>query len=89
MTSFYFITKSVIRASSVSTGWATEVQFLAGFGIFLFATASRPALDFTQPPIHLVREILSPGLKRPGRDVDQSHLVPTLRMREALPPLLH
>jgi len=36
-------------------------------GLFLFATASRPALGPTQPPIQWV-----PGVKRPGREADYS-----------------
>jgi hypothetical protein len=46
-----------------------------GLGIFLFATASRTALGPTQPPIRWVLGILSPGIKRPGREAD--HLSPT------------
>jgi len=30
-------------------------------GIFLFATASRPVLESTQPPTQWVRELLSRG----------------------------
>jgi hypothetical protein len=41
-----------------------------GLGIFLFITASRTALDPTQPPIQWVPEALSLGLKRPGREAD-------------------
>jgi hypothetical protein len=40
--------------------------------IFLFSTASRLALGPTQPPIQWVQGALSPGLKRPGRESDQS-----------------
>jgi hypothetical protein len=36
--------------------------------IFLFATASKPALEPTQ----WVAEALSPGVKRPGREADHS-----------------
>jgi hypothetical protein len=41
---------------------------------FLFATASRPALGPTQPPIQQVKESLSPGVNRPEREAD--HLPP-------------
>jgi hypothetical protein len=41
-------------------------------GIFLFTTASRPALGSTQPPIQGVPGDLSLGLKRPGREADHS-----------------
>jgi hypothetical protein len=40
-----------------------------GYGIFLFATASRPALGSNQPPNQCV-----PGIKRPGREVDHTPL---------------
>jgi hypothetical protein len=41
-------------------------------GIFLFATASRPALDPTQTPIQWVAGDLSLGVKRPGSEADHS-----------------
>jgi hypothetical protein len=41
-------------------------------GIFLFDTASRPALGLTQPPIQWVAGVLSLGVKRPGPDADHS-----------------
>jgi hypothetical protein len=52
------------------------MQFLAGAmnGFFLFATASRPALGPTQPPIQWVPEALSVRIKWPGREAD--HLQP-------------
>jgi hypothetical protein len=37
-------------------------------------TASRTALGPTQLPIHWVPGALSPGVKRPGREADQSPL---------------
>jgi len=43
-----------------------------GLGIFLFTTASRTALDPTQPPIQWVPGFLSLGVKRPGREADHS-----------------
>jgi hypothetical protein len=39
---------------------------------FLFSRSSRPALRSTQPPIQWEPEALSPGVKRPGREVDHS-----------------
>jgi hypothetical protein len=36
----------------------------------LFATASRPTLGPTQPPIKWVPRALSPGVKGPGREAD-------------------
>jgi hypothetical protein len=41
-------------------------------GIFLFITASRPALGPTQPAIQWVPGALSVGVKRQGREVDHS-----------------
>jgi hypothetical protein len=39
-------------------------------GLILFATASRPALGPTQPPIRRLRGLFPPGVKRPGREAD-------------------
>jgi hypothetical protein len=50
--------------------------------IFPLASASRPALGPTQPPVQWVPGVLSPGLK-PGQGVmltTHPHLVPRLRM---------
>jgi hypothetical protein len=41
-------------------------------GIFLFTTASRTALGPTQPPIQWVPEVLTLGVKGPGREGDHS-----------------
>jgi hypothetical protein len=43
-----------------------------GLGIFLFTTASRKFLEPTQPPIQWVPEVLSLGVKRPGRKANHS-----------------
>jgi hypothetical protein len=40
--------------------------------IFLFATASKMALEPTQPPIQWVPEALSLGIKWPDREADYS-----------------
>jgi hypothetical protein len=46
-------------------------------GIFLFTTVPRTALDPTQTPMQWVPGAPSLGVKRPGREADQSpHLVP-------------
>jgi len=54
-------------------GWMTGVRFLTGVGI-PFATASRPALGPTQPPIQWAQVDLCPGIKRPGHGADHSPL---------------
>jgi len=41
-------------------------------GIFLFVTASRPALGPTQPPIQWIPWAFKPGVKRPGREANHS-----------------
>jgi hypothetical protein len=43
-----------------------------GLRIFLFTTASRTALEPTQPPIQWVPGVLSLGVKRPRREADHS-----------------
>jgi hypothetical protein len=43
-----------------------------GLGIFLFITASRPALGSTQSPIQWVPNALSLGVKPPRREADHS-----------------
>jgi hypothetical protein len=57
--------------------WATALndrgfESRQGLGIFLFATASRPALWPTQPPVQWVPRALSLGVKWPGRKADHS-----------------
>jgi hypothetical protein len=42
--------------------------------IFLYSTASRPALGTTQLLTQSVPGALSPGVKRPGREADHSPL---------------
>jgi hypothetical protein len=56
-------------------GWATGVHFPAGaiMGLFVFTTASRPALGPTHPPIQRIPRVPSPGEKRLGREADHSH----------------
>jgi hypothetical protein len=43
-----------------------------GLGIFLFTTASRTAVEPTQPPIQWVPGALSLVIKRLGREADHS-----------------
>jgi len=47
-------------------------SFPGGLGIFLFNTASIPALGPTQPPIQRVPRALSLAVKRPGNKADHS-----------------
>jgi hypothetical protein len=70
---------SLSRDSSVgiATGYVLDVRmigvrFPAGLGIFLFDTASKPALGSTQPPIQWVPGALSLGVERPLREADHS-----------------
>jgi hypothetical protein len=56
-------------------GWAIGSRGFdsrRGLGIFLFFTASRPALGPTQPAIQWVLEAHSLGVKRPGHETDHS-----------------
>jgi hypothetical protein len=61
-----------------------------GQEIFLYSTASRPALGPTQPPIQWVPGELSPGVKRLRREGD--HSPPSsvqIKNGGAIPPLPH
>jgi hypothetical protein len=58
-------------------------------GIFIFATASRPAVGPTQPPIRWVPAAVKLKVKWAGREADHSLLIPTLRMHGAIPVLTH
>jgi len=56
-----------------ATGWTIGVlgfDSRLGLGIFLFATASRTALEPTQPPIKWVLRALSVGVKQQRRKAD-------------------
>jgi hypothetical protein len=54
-------------------GWTTGLQFLEGamMGFFLFTTASRLALEPTQPPVQWVLETLTPRVKWLVHEADQ------------------
>jgi hypothetical protein len=67
------------RDSSVgiSTGYALDdriigVRFPVGAEIFLFDTVSRPALEPTQPLVQWVVGAVLLGVKRQGREADNS-----------------
>jgi hypothetical protein len=65
-----------------------EFESRKGLLIFLFTTASRPALRPTQPPIQWVPGALSVGVKGSEREADaHPHLVLRSRMWGAIPPL--
>jgi hypothetical protein len=69
-------------------GWTVGVRFPTEARVFLYSTASRPALKPTQPSIQWVPRALSPGVKRPGREADYSlhlHLMPKSRIVELYP----
>jgi hypothetical protein len=57
-------------------------------GIFLFTTASRPALGLTQLPIQWVSGALALGVKRPGLEADHSP-PPTSEVKECVELYLH
>jgi hypothetical protein len=61
---------SVIALEYRLDDWGFDSQ--QGLEIFLFTTASIPALEPTQPPIQWVPGALSLGVKRPGREADYS-----------------
>jgi hypothetical protein len=50
----------------------SRVDSRRGLGIFLFTTASRTAVEPTQPPIEWIPGALSVGIKRPGSEADHS-----------------
>jgi hypothetical protein len=57
-----------------ATGWTAGVPFPAEQEIFLFSTASGPALGPTQSPIQWVPGALSWEVERLGRKADHSPL---------------
>jgi hypothetical protein len=67
-----------------------EVQFPGGAVkevLFLFTTASRPALRPTQPSVQWVPGVVTPEVKTPRREADHSHIVLRLRMRGSISQL--
>jgi hypothetical protein len=60
----------------IATGYGLDGRLsIPGRGkrFSLCSTASRPALEPTQPAIQCVPGALSPELKRPGREADHLH----------------
>jgi hypothetical protein len=71
-------------------GWATVARFPAGVGkgCFIFAITSKLAPGTTQP--HGYLGLLRQGKSSRGVELTAHlHLVPGLRMRGAIPPLIH
>jgi hypothetical protein len=70
--------------------WGIGVQFLAGAEIFLFSSASRPALGPTLCPIQLVLGVLLPEVKVLGHEADHSapSSAKVIRMNGVILPLL-
>jgi hypothetical protein len=58
----------------LASGWTTEGQSSSPGRVknFLFSKSSRPALGSTQPPIQWAPGVLSPWVKRQGREADHS-----------------
>jgi hypothetical protein len=59
----------------ITTSYGLDVLGVAvrvPVGSSIFSTASRPALGSTQPLNQWVPGVLSPGVKRPGRETDHS-----------------
>jgi len=54
----------------------TGIQLPAGamMGSFLFTTLSRLTVGPTQPPVQWLPGVLTPGVKRPGREAGRSPL---------------
>jgi hypothetical protein len=71
---FVFFTILVFQLLGSGYGrWPQDMLTrMKGNSIFLFTTASRPALGPTQPPIQCVPGTLSLRVKWPGREADRS-----------------
>jgi hypothetical protein len=60
------LSRSISKLLSITIG---EIKYSPGV---LFSTSSRPVLGPTQPPIQWVPGTLSPGVKRPRREANNS-----------------
>jgi hypothetical protein len=67
-----YINGSRDSSVGIATGSTAGFDSRLGQEIFLYYTASRPALKPTQPPIQWVLGALSLGIKQPGREADHS-----------------
>jgi hypothetical protein len=85
ITSYLFITHfNIILPYTLSTIRDSVVGIATGYGqegkssstgrvkYFLFSTSSGSALESTQPPIQWVPTALTPRVKRPGREAEDS-----------------
>jgi hypothetical protein len=97
LTNFWY-TKDTVRSTSrdssvsITTGYGLDGRrSILGKGeIFLFSTASRAAQGSAQPPIQWVSGAVSPGVKRPGREADNSPPSSAdVKNCGAIPPLHH
>jgi hypothetical protein len=50
----------------------SEIESLYRVKNFLFSKSSRPALGPSQPLVQCITGAVSPGVKRPGREADDS-----------------
>jgi len=64
--------KSIKKQTSFINKILSPIYTSARLGIFLFTTAFRTSLGPTQFPIQWVQGVLSPRVKRPGREADHS-----------------
>jgi hypothetical protein len=65
----------------IAMDWTAGFRFPTEAGIFLYSTASSPALRPTQPPNQLVAAAVSPEVKGPSvKLTTHPHLVPRSRI---------
>jgi hypothetical protein len=82
----------LLYVSGIALGYGLDdrrFESVQGLGIFLFATAFRPALCSTQPPVECVSGALSLGSGRGVKLTPHIHLVLRSRMSGTIPPLLN
>jgi hypothetical protein len=67
-----FVNQNYLSPAGIRNEDFRNVSLERYFHLVLFATASRPALGPTQPPIQWVPGALSLEVKQPGREADHS-----------------